>query len=186
MRSRIPFPHAMIFRMDQEFIFDSQIIALDTNLSAIDESRLFESMEMQGIKLLSSFDVTDLYQVGSIHALYPWSDPKGYFFALYFPLTPIISENAPAEPMTIMVGMIIDRSYAPITTIMLDDIYSVMDQKISLISELTCNILSPTAQEGENGENNSHDESLKLVLKEIRNETWELIESWMSNFNLNE
>ncbi len=180
-------PTTLIMLIVPDFIVESVILAIDSSIP-IDEDRVVQTAEMQGIKLLSSFDPSDLFQVGCIHALYPWNNPKGYFLALYFPFIPTISKNVTMEmeTLTLMLGTVIDRSFSNIAHMMMDKIYTEMENSLSRISETLASLPLGTSSEENNHSNelDSQREEIKKILHDIRMNIQSMIKVWLNNLNL--
>ncbi len=129
-------PYSLVIAFLPQVIADSIVLGLDSN-DPENEDILIHAAEMQGIKLLSSFDPGDSFQVSSLHAMYPWRNPKGYFLALYFPYQSLLESTAtmPSENDTntfdklmLMIGIVVHRAYANIINLRMDRAYRIMEE----------------------------------------------------------
>ncbi len=175
-------PHAMIMLINPDLIIESQILSLDSGLPPEEELRIMNSAELQGIKLLSSLDISDIFQVGCVHALYPWQDPKGYFFSLYFPAMPMTKSGKTFDPVAMMLGVVVSRAHAAITNLMLDEIYTTMEESLATMSATTTNILLTITEDDIQEEILKQElASLKKQLNKLRHEIHAKITQWITH-----
>ncbi len=178
-QSFVPFALTMI--INQDFISESQILSFDSDFSSETEEQLLNSVELQGIKLLSSFEVTDLFQVGYIHAMYPWYRPKGYCLAMYLPVIPILgNDDVIIDPVPLMIAVVINRSLTPILTAHQDAIYAEMEELMPQISECTAKMLL-LHQHAEVDELMQHVTELKSTLRRLRQNVKNSLSKWVTD-----
>ncbi len=149
------------------------------------------TIEFSGLRIFSSTYPIDLLQSGFLHALYPWSKPKGQMICLYFTLgtTELDFDHAAIEmPSTVfLVGALIDRRFSQVIRWLPDDIINNLERTASNIVELLVSC-SKTKSKGMLIQEvdltclKNHEQEFQLQLRELREHIKSLVLEWLKQF----
>lgn len=176
-------PLAVLMVMDN--INGPVLLGMDPIIERLDFK---SSIEFSGLRIFSSMEPLDLVQSGYLHALYPWSHPKGQLACLYFIIDAATEHHDKENPMlhlpqVFLVGSIIDRRFSQVVRWLPDDIINVLEEASSRIVQIvTSRIDNRNSEKIDLTLFKDLEDTFQVTLHEMRENMKSLILTWLRQF----
>ncbi len=148
------------------------------------------SIEFSGLRVFSSIDPLDLMHSGYLHALYPWSNPKGQLVCLYFTINLDPEDDTLGEmssTLAFLVGALIDRHFSQVVRWVPDATINALEETASIIADILTTNLSEVsgnldAQKVKLLILNQDKRTVQAKLHEMREKIKSLVLDWLHQF----